>query len=164
MQGDPKAAKEAAPSDAQAPTSPPQASSSALGSTARGLLDKPIMSGVDFVEALARSARSFADDLDGEAPQFAKMVRRAASTAEELSHDIRDKSVGELVEAAQDFARRQPTLFIGAAATAGFLLARLVKTGMSVSASTAPRSDLSAAGGPAPTPPVQQSARTLHDA
>jgi len=163
MQGDPKAAKEAAPSDAQAPTSPPQASSSALGSTARGLLDKPIMSGVDFVEALARSARSLADDLDGEAPQFAKMVRRAASTAEELSHDIRDKSVGELVEAAQDFARRQPALFIGAAATAGFVLARLLKAGVADAGPQARAN--SAAGEPAPSPRTfQQSMGSLHDA
>ncbi len=155
MQGDPKAATETSPSDAQAPTSPMD-----VASSARDLLDKPINTGVDFVEGLARSARGFADDLDGDAPQLAKMVRRAASTAEDLSHDIRDKSIEELVESAQDFARHQPALFVGVAAAAGFLLARFVKAGMG--APTSLRSPRSAAANPAST--VQQSARTFHDA
>jgi ElaB/YqjD/DUF883 family membrane-anchored ribosome-binding protein len=155
MQGDPKAATE---------TSPSEASPSDLASTARGLLEKPIATGVDFVEGLARSARGFADDIDGEAPKLATMVRRAANRAEDLSHDIRDKSIEEIVETAQDFARRQPALFIGVAATAGFLLARFVKTGMSGASSSRSGSGLSAAGAPAPTPPAQQSARTFHDA
>ena len=155
MQGDPKAATE---------TSPSEASPSDLASTARGLLEKPIATGVDFVEGLARSARSFADDLDGDAPQLAKMVRNAASTAEGLSHGIRDKSVEEMFEATQDFARRQPAAFLGVAAAAGFLLARFVKTGMSGSSSSRSRSSQSAAASSAPAPPVQQSARTFHDA
>ena len=158
MQGDPKAAAETSPSDNEARTPTDMASS------ARGLLDKPINTGVDFVEGLARSARGFADDLAADAPQLAQFVRQAASTAEDLSHDIRDKSVEELVEATQDFARRQPALFFGVAAAAGFLLARVVKTGMSASPPSRSRAPLSAASSPAPKTSVQQSARTFHDA
>ena len=163
MQGDPKAAAEPSPPDKEAAPSPMD-----MASSARGMLDKPINTGVDFVEGLARSARGFADDLATDAPQLAQFVRQAASTAEDLSHDIRDKSVEELVEATQDFARRQPALFFGVAAAAGFLLARVVKTGMSASSqspsTSRSRAPLSAAASPAPAPPVQQSARTFHDA
>lgn len=163
MQGDPKGATETSPSDAQA--SKPPTNDASL---ARGILDKPIASGIDFVEGFARSARGFADDLDGDAPQLARIVRQAASAAEDFSHGIRDKSVEELVETAQDFARRQPALFAGVAAAAGFLLARVVKTGMAEPMTSRTRSGV-AASKPAPPPQgeaarAQQSARTFHDA
>ncbi len=156
MQGDPKAATE---TQAQA-----QSSGDEEATTARGLLDQPIATGADFVEGLARSAYGFADDLAGDAPQLAGMVRRAATKAEDFSHDIRDKSVEELIEATQDFARRQPALFVGVAATAGFLLARFIKTGMD-SSSPQPLSSTAARSSSTPSAsPVQQSARTFHDA
>ena len=125
MPGDPKANTAAAPTPGGATTSP-----------LRGLLDQPIATGADFVGELARSARGLADNLEDGAPQLAQMVRRAASTAETLSHDIRDKSVHELADVTKDFARRQPALFVGAAATAGFLLARFIKAGVSVATSS----------------------------
>jgi hypothetical protein len=64
----------------------------------RSILDQPISTGADFVQQIARSARGLADNLDDGAPQLAQMVRRAAGSAESFSHDIRDKSVHELVE------------------------------------------------------------------
>lgn len=177
MQGDPKASTETSPKDAgsEAPVgvedlkeAATQAATQAATSV-RGMLDQPIAKGTTYVEGLARSARGLAKDLDSDAPQIADMVRRAADTAETISHDIRDKSVEELFEATEDFARRQPALFVGAAVAAGFLLARFVKTGMSASSSSSSsssrsRASLSAAAQSASTPPVQQSARTFHDA
>ena len=139
------------------------ASSAQASEPLRGILDQPIASGADFVAQIARTARGLADDLDGGAPQLAQMVRRAASSAETFSDDIRDKSVGEFVEATQDFARRQPALFIGAAATAGFVLARLLKAGV-VDAQPQARAN-PAAGEPAPSSRTyQQSTGSLHDA
>ena len=141
----------------------------AIPSPLRGLLDQPIATGADFVGDLARSARGLADNLDGGAPQLAQMVRRAASTAESLSHDIRDKSVHELADVTKDFARRQPALFVGAAAAAGFLLARFIKAGVSASApqprsmqASATSTEASAPGRPAAA--ARQSAGTFHDA
>ncbi len=140
-----------------------QASPSQANEPLRGILDQPVASGADFVAQIARTARGLADDLDGGAPQLAQMVRRAASSAESFSDDIRDKSVGEFVEATQDFARRQPALFIGAAATAGFVLARLLKAGV-VDAGPPPRAN-PASGEPAHAPRTyQQSTGSLHDA
>ena len=158
MPGDPKANTGAAPTPGGATASP-----------LRGLLDQPIATGADFVGELARSAHGLADNLEGGAPQLAQMVRRAASTAESLSHDIRDKSVHELADVTKDFARRQPALFVGAAATAGFLLARFIKAGVSV---PAPQPRVTQTAKPAtaaglsgkPTSTAQQSAGTFHDA
>ena len=150
-------------SDTKANTGNAPTPGGATASPLRGLLDQPIASGADLVAQIARTARGLADDLDGGAPQLAQMVRRAASSAETFSEDIRDKSVGEFVEATQDFARRQPALFIGAAATAGFVLARLLKAGV-VDAEPQARAN-SAAGEPATSPRTfQQSMGSLHDA
>ena len=158
MQSDPNTTAGNAAWTGQAQASPSQASE-----PLRGILDQPIASGADFVAQIARTARGLADDLDGGAPQLAQMVRRAASSAETFSDDIRDKSVGEFVEATQDFARRQPALFIGAAATAGFVLARLLKAGV-VDAGPPPRANATA-GEPAHAPRTyQQSTGSLHDA
>ena len=158
MQSDPKTTAGNAAWTGQAPASPAQTSE-----PLRGVLDQPIASGADFLAQIARTARGLADDLDGGAPQLAQMVRRAASSAETFSEDIRDKSVGEFVEATQDFARRQPALFIGAAATAGFVLARLLKAGVT---DAVPQTRASAASGePARSARTfQQSTGSLHDA
>ncbi len=158
MQSDPNTTAGNMAWTGQAPASPAKTSG-----PQRSILDQPIASGADLVAQIARTARSLADDLDGGAPQLAQMVRRAATSAESFSEDIRDKSVGEFVEATQDFARRQPALFIGAAATAGFVLARLLKAGV-VDAAPPPRAN-AAADETARTPrSYQQSAGSLHDA
>jgi ElaB/YqjD/DUF883 family membrane-anchored ribosome-binding protein len=158
MQSDPNTTAGNTAWTGQATASPAQASE-----PLRGILDQPIASGADFVAQIARTARGLADDLDGGAPQLAQMVRRAASSAESFSDDIRDKSVGEFVEATQDFARRQPALFIGAAATAGFVLARLLKAGV-VDAEPQPRTDAAAVEPARAARTYQPSTGSLHDA
>ena len=158
MQKDPNTTAGNAAWTGQAP-----ASASRPSEPLRGILDQPIASGADLVAQIARTARGLADDLDGGAPQLAQMVRRAASSAESFSDDIRDKSVGEFVEATQDFARRQPALFIGAAATAGFVLARLLKAGV-VDAEPEPRASTAAGEPMRSARTVPQSMGSLHDA
>lgn len=150
-------------SAARASQSPGVATPAAQGDPLRSMLGQPIATGADFVEQIARSAHSLADALDGGAPQLAQMVRRAAGSAETFSHDIRDKSVNELVGVTQDFARSQPALFVGAAATAGFLLARLIKAGVGeVDAGARAPTARTLSGGQAA--PERRSAGTYHDA
>jgi ElaB/YqjD/DUF883 family membrane-anchored ribosome-binding protein len=129
----------------------------------RSILDQPISTGADFVQQIARSARGLADNLDDGAPQLAQMVRRAAGSAESFSRDIRDKSVHELVEVTQDFARRQPALFVGAAATAGFLLARIIKAGVNAPVTQAGRPSTPVASDK-PAASARANAGTYHDA
>ena len=163
MQADTTSPTASSTQPGQTPTACGAASASQAGERLRDVLDQPISTSADFIEQIARSARVIADNLEGGAPQLAQMVRRASGSAESFSHDIRDKSVQEIVEVTQDFARRQPALFVGAAATAGFLLARFLKAGVSASTQQT-RSTLEPAAAPTSAATPRQSAGAYHDA
>ena len=78
------------------------------------------MSGV--ADAMARVA----DELETSNGPSAHYARMIADNAEQLSSAIRDKSVDQLIGMAQDFGRKQPAAFIGAAALLGFVASRFV--------------------------------------
>jgi hypothetical protein len=59
---------------------------------------------------------------------IARYIEQAADQLDKVSARLKQKNVGELVEDAQRFARRQPALFIGAAFTAGVVGARFFKS------------------------------------
>lgn len=73
-------------------------------------------------DAMDRAAADLEQN-DGASAQYARMI---ADNAEKLSATIRDKDVDELLGMAQDFGRRQPALFMGAAALLGFAASRFV--------------------------------------
>jgi len=58
---------------------------------------------------------------------IARYVDEAANQLERVSNQLRDKDVGELMQDAQRFARRQPAVFIGSAFAIGLLGARFLK-------------------------------------
>jgi hypothetical protein len=47
----------------------------------------------------------------------------------DLQQTLRDKPVAELLEDGRDVVRRQPGIAIGAAVAAGFIAARILKSG-----------------------------------
>ena len=59
---------------------------------------------------------------------IARYVDEAASQLERMSQRLRDKDVGELLDDAQQFARRRPAVFIGSAFALGILGARFFKS------------------------------------
>ncbi len=67
-----------------------------------------------------------AADLEASNGSSAHYARMIADNAEKLSATIRDNDVDQLLGMAQDFGRRQPALFIGAAALLGFAASRFV--------------------------------------
>jgi hypothetical protein len=67
-----------------------------------------------------------ASDLEANNGASAQYARMIADNAEKLSSTIRENNVDELLGMAQDFGRRQPALFIGAAALLGFAASRFV--------------------------------------
>jgi Sec-independent protein translocase protein TatA len=73
-------------------------------------------------EAMGRTAA----DLERGGGQGAHYARMIADNAEKLSATIRDNDVDQLLGMAQDFGRRQPALFVGAAALLGFAASRFV--------------------------------------
>lgn len=101
---------------------------SAATDRAKDAAQQRISGGADLLGHLAAAVRAAARDLDPNAPQLAGFAREAAGRIDDFSHEIRDKSVEELIATSSDFARRQPAVLFGAAAACGFLLFRMIKS------------------------------------
>ena len=84
--------------------------------------------GADAIASLARSAKGAADSIEQQSPQIASAVRSAAEGVERISTDIRDRSVGDLMDSVTDFAKRQPAAFFGCGILAGMLLTRILRS------------------------------------
>jgi hypothetical protein len=106
---------------------------SEAGDKLRGALDEQKTAGADFVGGVAGAIRRAANEFDHEIPQAAHYIRRAAEQVENVSDALRRRDITELVGGVQDFARRQPTAFLGATVLAGFAAVRFLKS------STGPR-------------------------
>jgi hypothetical protein len=61
---------------------------------------------------------------------FAGYARQAAGLVDELQGVLRDRPVGELLDDGRDLVRRQPAIAVGVAVVAGFIAARLFKSGI----------------------------------
>lgn len=75
--------------------------------------------------AIGASVESLEEQGHGTAASY---LRTAADGMQEASRWLHDKSWGEIWEQAEDYARRQPAVAFGGAMTAGFLLARFLKS------------------------------------
>jgi hypothetical protein len=84
--------------------------------------------GADYVGNVANIIRRTALEFDGEIPQAGHYIRKAAAQLDNVSHALRDKDLSEIVGNVQDFARRQPTAFLGAAVLVGFAAVRFLKS------------------------------------
>lgn len=83
----------------------------------------------DSLTSLAQAVRQSTESLRGnQQPAVAQYVDKAAGQLERLSNHLRDRDVKDLAQDAQQFARRQPAIFIGAAFAAGLLAARFMKS------------------------------------
>ena len=101
--------------------------------------------------SLARAVRQSTQSLrDNQQDTIAQYVEQAADRIEEFSGRLRDRDLGELLRDADQFARRQPAVFIGAAFVVGVLTARFLKssrTGVERAPSTGSGARLSAGRG-----------------
>jgi hypothetical protein len=79
---------------------------------------------VGLVQDIAREADNF-----GIAP-IAGNIRKASAVLEDWHDALRDKPVGELLDDGRDLIRARPEIAIGVATLAGFLAARLLKSGL----------------------------------
>jgi ElaB/YqjD/DUF883 family membrane-anchored ribosome-binding protein len=85
---------------------------------------------------LAENVGGMANAVRGAAEQFdehgnaamADYIHRAADGLERLSETVRSRDLSSLMGDAEDFARRQPAVFIGAGVAVGFVLARFLKS------------------------------------
>jgi len=82
--------------------------------------------GASAVASLARSAREAAENLEGSAPEAARLVRSSADAVERLSTRLKDQSLSDIAASVASLARRQPLLAIGGGVVAGIVLGRLL--------------------------------------
>jgi len=76
-------------------------------------------------EALHDSADRLRKD---EATTFAALIEQAADRIDGFSQYLREQDLQDMIDAAQNWARRNPVLFLGGSFVLGLVIARLVKS------------------------------------
>ena len=84
--------------------------------------------GADYIAQFADAMSRAASEFQSEMPFVAKYIRTAASQVGGASDALRTGDFNDLVQSAQSFARRQPTVFLGFAVLAGFGVVRFLKS------------------------------------
>jgi ElaB/YqjD/DUF883 family membrane-anchored ribosome-binding protein len=102
------------------------------GDKARGLVTQ----GLERTsEALANVAKMVGDTAPGIderlGEEYGEYARRAAGAIENAANAIADKDPDELIEDTRSFVRNSPGIALAGAAVVGFVVARLVKSGLS---------------------------------
>ena len=105
--------------------------SSQAGEKARGLVSQGLERSAEALGNVARlvgeSAPGIEDRLGAEYGDYA---RRAAGAIEDAANAIADKDPDELIEDTRNFVRNSPGIALAGAAVVGFVVARLLKTGL----------------------------------
>jgi ElaB/YqjD/DUF883 family membrane-anchored ribosome-binding protein len=83
------------------------------------------------LDEVARMMRSAAEDVDSRlGAEYGKYARSAADGIAGFAENLRGKEVDELFDQASDLVRKSPAIAVGTAAAVGFVLARLIKSGI----------------------------------
>jgi hypothetical protein len=86
-----------------------------------------LVKGFDGLLAMVQELAANVDSVGGGA--FAEYAHKAADVISGLQDTLRDKPVAELLDDGRDIIRREPAITIGVAVAAGFIAARLLKSG-----------------------------------
>lgn len=106
------------------------------GEKLRTSMNEQKAAGADYVGNVANIIRRTAYEFDADIPQAGQYIRKAAAQLETVSDAMRNKNMSEIVGNVQDFARKQPTAFFGAAVLLGFAAVRFLKSGSGIAANT----------------------------
>jgi hypothetical protein len=105
--------------------------SSQAGEKARGLVSQGLERSAEALGNVAKLVGETAPGLEDRlGPEYGDYARRAASAIENAANTIAEKDPDELIDDTREFVRNSPGLAIAGAAILGFVVARLVKTGM----------------------------------
>jgi gas vesicle protein len=99
------------------------------GEKLRTTLQDQKAAGADYVGNVANIIRRTAYEFDTDIPQAGHYIRKAAAQLENVSEAMRNRNMSEIVGNVQQFARKQPTAFFGAAVLVGFAAIRFLKSG-----------------------------------
>lgn len=105
--------------------------STEAGDRARGLVSQGLERSAEALSNVSRLVGDTADGLDerlGE--EYGDYARRAASAIESTANNIASKNPDELIEDTRNFVRNSPGLAVAGAAIVGFVVARLLKSGL----------------------------------
>lgn len=92
----------------------------------------------DALDEVAKLFEGAATDVDARlGEEYGKYARSAAQGISSFAESLRGKEVDDLIETATDFVKKSPVIAVGAAAAIGFVMARLIKSGVDA-ASTEP--------------------------
>ncbi|HEX8841285.1 MAG TPA: hypothetical protein VF757_03195 [Sphingomicrobium sp.] len=104
---------------------------SQAGERARGFVSQGLER---TAEALANVAKTVGETAPGIeerlGPEYGDYARRAASGIENVANSIASKDPDELIEDTRNFVRNSPGIALAGAAVVGFVVARLVKSGL----------------------------------
>jgi ElaB/YqjD/DUF883 family membrane-anchored ribosome-binding protein len=101
------------------------------GDKARGLLSQGLERTSETLANVAKMVGDTAPGIDerlGE--EYGEFARRAAGAIENVASAIADKDPDELIEDTRTFVRNSPGIALAGAAVVGFVIARLLKTGL----------------------------------
>ncbi|WP_239987355.1 hypothetical protein [Sphingosinithalassobacter portus] len=98
---------------------------------ARGFADEGKQRATGALDEFARLMTSAAGDVDEKlGPQYGKYARSAAEGISGFSDQLRGKEVDDLIADASAFVKKSPAIAVGTAAALGFVVARLLKSGI----------------------------------
>ena len=107
------------------------------GDKARGLAEMGKERAGGALDQLVQMLNDAAGQVDGKlGAQYGQYARSAADQVQGLSSAVRDKDIDELLDDARLLVRKSPAVAVGAAAALGFIVARLVQSGLDASSST----------------------------
>ena len=101
---------------------------SQAGDKAKETIENQKDAGAEYVSSIAEAMRKAAQHFDTDLPIAGIYMRKAASQVEAASDSVKNGELKDLVRNAQNFARRQPTAFLGMAVLAGFGVVRFLKS------------------------------------
>ena len=79
------------------------------------------------LEQIAGAVRTSGDELRGDQPQVASFADSAAGQVERFARYLNENSAQDLMREAEEFARRQPAIFLGGAFALGLVASRFLK-------------------------------------
>jgi ElaB/YqjD/DUF883 family membrane-anchored ribosome-binding protein len=98
------------------------------GRTAEAQASRTMTQAGDTLEHVAQAVRDAGSGLRADSPQLASVADTIAGQVERTGSYLREHEAREAIEAATDFARRQPVLVIGGALLAGLALGRFLRS------------------------------------